>query len=200
MAQEWNIRPRGHDCTLCQTPLRDKEPCISVLRDDAAQGYLRLDCHPECWQRMARSWEPFSLWEGEYTLPPPPAAREAALKPESAEELLRRLVILDDPAMRNATYILAVMLERGKQLIERATRRDERGRLLRIYEDRPSGDTFIIIDPQLRLEQLGEVQQQVVALLSGTDTLAQEGDLSAPAEASAPVEESAPAKELRSES
>ena len=40
-----------------------------------------------------------------------------------------------------------------------------------MYEDRKQGDTFVILDPRLRLENLAEVQQQVVALLSGTKTL-----------------------------
>ena len=41
----------------------------------------------------------------------------------------------------------------------------------RVYEDRKNGDTFVILDPRLRMENLSEVQQQVVALLSGTKTL-----------------------------
>ena len=45
------------------------------------------------------------------------------------------------------------------------------GTIRRVYEDRKQGDTFVILDPRLRLENLAEVQQQVVALLSGTKTL-----------------------------
>ncbi|MBR4476091.1 MAG: hypothetical protein IKO87_00950, partial [Kiritimatiellae bacterium] len=37
--------------------------------------------------------------------------------------------------------------------------------------DRKNGDTFVILDPRIRLENLAEVQSQVVALLSGTKTL-----------------------------
>ena len=37
--------------------------------------------------------------------------------------------------------------------------------------DRKNGDTFVILDPRIRLENLSEVQQQVVALLSGTKSL-----------------------------
>ena len=33
MSQEWNIRSRGHVCTLCQKPLVDKTPVISALRE-----------------------------------------------------------------------------------------------------------------------------------------------------------------------
>jgi hypothetical protein len=64
MAQEWNIRPRGHVCSVCAQPLADKKPCVSVLRE-AGDAYERLDCHPACWQGLARDWERFSGWEGE---------------------------------------------------------------------------------------------------------------------------------------
>jgi len=71
-------------------------------------------------------------------------------------------------------YVLAVMLERGKQLIERDTKPHESGGILRIYEDKISGDTFVVLDPKLHLDKLAIVQQQVVALLSGTQTLGEE--------------------------
>jgi hypothetical protein len=68
-------------------------------------------------------------------------------------------------------YVLAVMLERSKILVERDTKELDDGSIRRIYEDRKQGDTFVILDPRLRLENLADVQQQVVALLSGTKTL-----------------------------
>ena len=98
---------------------------------------------------------------------------------------------LDDPAMKNVVYVLAVMLERSKILVERDAKELEDGTIRRVYEDRKQGDTFVILDPRLRLENLGEVQQQVVALLSGTKTLgevAQEEEAAEPA-AEAPADE-----------
>ena len=100
MSQEWNIKSRGHVCTICQKPLVDKAPVVSALKE-VPDGYERLDCHPECWKTAPRSWEPFSLWEGVYLAPPPPDARKEPLKKETADDLLRRLVSLDDPAMKN---------------------------------------------------------------------------------------------------
>ena len=94
-----------------------------------------------------------------------------SLKKEDAGELLRQLVTLDDPAMKNVVYVLAVMLERSKILVERDAKELEDGKIRRVYEDRKQGDTFVILDPRLRLENLAEVQGQVVALLSGTKTL-----------------------------
>lgn len=170
MAQEWNIRPRGHVCSVCAQPLVDKKPCVSVLRE-AEGAYERLDCHVSCWQSTPRDWEPFSVWEGEYEAPAPSSAKEEPVKKETAEGLLRRLITLEDPAMQNVVYVLAVMLERGKQLVERDAKPHESGGILRIYEHKKSGDTFVVLDPRLRLDRLGEVQQQVVALLSGTHSL-----------------------------
>ena len=169
MSQEWNIRSRGHFCSLCQKPLVDKTPVVSALRE-VAGGYERYDCHPECWKALPRDWEPFSQWDGVYYAPVRETKKEP-LKKEDAGELLRQLVTMDDPAMKNVVYVLAVMLERSKTLVERDAKELEDGSIRRVYEDRKQGDTFVILDPRLRLENLSEVQQQVVALLSGTKTL-----------------------------
>ncbi len=169
MSQEWNIRSRGHVCTVCQQPLLDKSLVVSALKD-TGEGYERFDCHPECWKAMERDWQPFSQWDGVY-LAPVREAKKEPLKKEDASELLRKLITLDDPAMKNVVYVLAVMLERSRILVERDAKRREDGLVRRVYEDRKNGDTFVILDPGLRLENLGEVQQQVVALLSGTKTL-----------------------------
>lgn len=167
MAQEWNIRPQGKFCTLCGKPFEDKQPCWSALREQP-EGYERIDMCLSCEATLPDDWSSFSAWETQYHAPQQRVERTEPLKKENAEELLRRLITLDDPAMQNAVYVLAVMLERSKQLIERGTRPHESGGLLRIYEHKATGDSFVVLDPQLQLNQIGGVQQQVVALLSGT--------------------------------
>ena len=97
--------------------------------------------------------------------------KKEPLKKEDAGELIRKLITLDDPAMKNVVYVLAVMLERSKILVERDAKDQSDGTIRRVYEDRKNGDTFVILDPRIRLENLAEVQAQVVALLSGTKTL-----------------------------
>ncbi len=169
MSQEWNIRSRGHVCTICSKPLVDRAPVVSALRE-VSDGYERFDCHPECWKTLERDWEPFSQWDGVYFAPVKEAKSEP-LKKEDAGELLRQLITLDDPTMKNVVYVLAVMLERSKILVERDRKELDDHTIRRVYEDRKQGDTFVILDPRLRLENLAEVQQQVVALLSGTKTL-----------------------------
>ena len=169
MSQEWNIRSRGHECSICGKPLVDKTPMVSALKETTG-GYERFDCHPECWKTMERDWEPFSFWDGVY-LAPTKEAKSEPLKKEDAGELLRQLITMDDPAMKNVIYVLAVMLERSKILVERDQKEQADGTIRRVYEDRKQGDTFVILDPRIRLENLAEVQGQVIALLSGTKTL-----------------------------
>ena len=118
--------------------------------------------------------------------------KKEPLKKEDAGELLRQLVTMDDPAMKNVVYVLAVMLERSKILVERDSKGLEDGTIRRVYEDRKQGDTFVILDPRLRLENLSEVQQQVVALLSGTKTLGEVSVEEETAAAEAPADEAQP--------
>ena len=193
MSQDWNIRARGHVCSVCEKPLVDKTLVISALRE-VAGGYERFDCHPECWKTMTRDWEPFSMWDGVY-LAPVKEEKKEPVKKEDAGELLRQLITLDDPAMKNVIYVLAVMLERAKILVERDAKEVGEGavrEIRRVYEDRKQGDTFVILDPRLRLDNIAEVQQQVVALLSGTKTLGEVAQVATEEGAETPAPDQTP--------
>ena len=87
--------------------------------------------------------------------------------------------------MKNVVYVLAVMLERSKILVERDAKEQPDHTIIRIYEHRRTGESFIVLDPRIRLENLGDVQGEVLALLSGTKTL---GEVSAEAEGVAAAE------------
>ena len=180
MAQEWNIRPRGQACAVCGQVFTSGQLCVSVLRE-TPELFERRDYHSGCWRDEKRDWQPFSMWEGAFEATPP-VVKEEPVKKETAETLLRHLITLEDPAMRNVVYVLAVMLERGKQLVERDAKPHESGGILRVYEDRKTGDIFTVLDPKLRMDEIGDVQKQVVALLSGTPHLQQPA-----AESPAPV-------------
>ncbi len=165
MSHEWNIRPRGRGCAACSTQFADGQECVSALFE-AENGYDRSDLCLPCWERRTDGGKPFSLWQGVFTAPGEARVKAEPLHRETAEMLLRRLVALEDPANLNVVYVLAVMLERKRILVERDAKPHEGGGILRIYEHRPTGDTFIVLDPQLKLDEIGEVQRQVVGLLS----------------------------------
>ena len=161
--QEWDIKPRAAVCGKCQKPFADHQEYVSRLTY-GAEGYARLDCCAACWSAAESVPQVVSVWHGVFEMPPP--APPEALKKETAESLLRVLVEKNDPANANVMFILAVMLERRRMLVERDVRKDDGGKLVRVYEHRKTGDTFIITDPQLHLDQIEHVQAEVMAMLS----------------------------------
>ena len=67
----------------------------------------------------------------------------------------------------NACYVLAAMLERKRVLKQVKTEsRDGESRIL-IYEQGTTGDVFVVPEPQLRLDELDAVQNEVAQLLRG---------------------------------
>ena len=113
---------------------------------------------------MARDWEPFSVWDGVY-FAPVKAPKSEPVKKEDAGELLRQLIALDDPTMQNVVYVLAVMLERKRILVERAMKTAPDGTLVHIYEHRRSGDILLVADPRLTDAEIPGVQQEIERLL-----------------------------------
>jgi hypothetical protein len=61
--------------------------------------------------------------------------------------------------------VLAAMLERKRILKQIQIEDRDRGRVL-IYEHVKSGDVFVVPDPQLRLDELENVQREVAGLMT----------------------------------
>jgi len=103
-----------------------------------------------------------SHWQGTYEAPPP--VQPDAIQKATAEGLLRKLLETGDKRWREASYILAVMLERKRILKVKEQIKEEDGRVF-VYEQPKSGDLFTIPDPNLKMEELEQVQIEVAALL-----------------------------------
>ncbi len=199
MAQDWSIQARSHSCQGCARGFADGEACLSALYRDPP-GFVRLDLCVSCWQERERdpqSDPPFSLWKSIYQSPPPP--EEEPLKKETAESLLRRLLEQEDPADIPVLYILALMLERKKMLLEQDVQVDDDGTLRRIYEYRGTGEVFVIVDPRFDLDALESVQQQVVMLLGAGDAAAAKAEEAARQASAAGGDEDAPDTDLAGE-
>lgn len=191
---EWNIQSRAHACEACGKAFADREIYHTLLSEERIE-LRRSDICAGCWQQQfsegARDRKGFiSYWQGVYEAPPPPTD---PIQRETAETLLRKLVEQNDPRYVPAGYILAVMLERKRVLkVKEQVVRD--GRRTFIYEQPKTGDVFTITDPNLRLDQLEQVQRDVAALLehglnppavdlpasSAANAVAHSSDLAAP--------------------
>ena len=168
MAHEWNIRPRGSLCEACQRPFEEGETCVSSIRQERDAGgapvLVRSDRCRAC-ASAAPATDAISVWQSPYHAPEPPPPDPAPK--QTVESLLRRLMEGDDAAERQpAIYILAVMLERKRVLVERDVRAQPDGTVMRLYEHRRTGEAILVIDPGLRLDQLEPVQREIADLLS----------------------------------
>ncbi len=162
MLSEWEIKARSRHCAQTQEAFEDGATIYTLLFQDRT-GFRREDISEKAWQQIKESVAPFSFWKSKFQAPPP-AAPEPMPK-ESVEDLLRRLVSEDLPEHLNARYVLAILLERKRTLKQVDFRETAEGKIL-IYEHAKTGEAFIIPDPQLRLDQLDSVQQQIYSLLA----------------------------------
>lgn len=164
MTQDWDIKSRSTACTACNATFDDGQSYLSALFAGTA-GYERGDFCEDCWKTREAELSPYSSWKGVYRIPP--AGPEDPLKKETAETLLRKLMEDEDPRNEGVIYILAVMLERKKTLVEKDVTVDDTGTVHRVYEHRQTGETFLILDPQLKLDQIEGVQIRVIEMLGG---------------------------------
>ena len=162
--EPWSIKSRAHACSITEQKFEDGERFYTVLfPDPESSGYLRKDFSEEAWEQRDESDEkPFSFWNSIYQAPTKEESVEVT--EESPEDLLRRLVEEDESHTENVRYILAVMLERKKLLVEADSQTTPTG-VIRIYEHRKTGDVFIVKDPNIPLSEIENVQQEIVDLL-----------------------------------
>jgi hypothetical protein len=166
LAEIWHIRSRGRECAASRRPFVAGEAIVTALYPDPeSSGYLRRDYCLEAWNDLAAAAAapPFSSWRTTYS------AAAGGDKPqdtekEPPEDFLRRLVEEDADHTENTRYILAVMLERKKILRETDTQRTPNG-ILRIYENRKSGEVYIVKDPDIPLSQVDAIQQEILLFL-----------------------------------
>jgi hypothetical protein len=160
--ESWQIKRRSDLCAGTNEPFADKEEIMTRLlfKDDE---YVREDFKLSYWNEHKPD-HGLSSWKGIFRVPPPPTE---VMKKENAETLLRKLVAREDADDINAIYILAVMLERKKILVEKDVQIREDQTKVRVYEHKKSGETFLVIDPELKLAEIEKVQDAVVGLLGG---------------------------------
>jgi hypothetical protein len=168
---EWEIASRGSRCSRTGVAFKPNESFYTILFELPDGGFRREDFSEQAWIEYDHSSQekPFSFWKSRYQPPPPP--EEETLPTQSAEMLLRTLLSSPEPTQQaeNTCYILALMLERKRTLRQVDSKRSG-NRLLLIYEHAKTGEVFIVKDPQLRLDEIEDVQREVSAILNGAPT------------------------------
>jgi hypothetical protein len=159
LLNDWAIKHRADACNATGRRFLSGEYFYTLLFRES-DGYRREDLSEEAWSNRNQNIQPFSFWKTRYE-PLPPVTEP--LPKEDAEQLFRRLIASERPPAA-ACYVLAAMLERKRILKQIKTENAQNGHVL-IYEHGASGDVFIVTDPQLRLTELENVQNEVAQLL-----------------------------------
>jgi hypothetical protein len=158
MRADWEIKSRAHRCARTGREFEEGMFFYTLLVREG-DGFLREDLCEEAWAERNENIQPFSFWRSKYEPPAPPPPE--AMERDDAEGLLRSLIAQNDPSRRNACYILALMLER-KRLLRPVASNDAD---VLVYEHAATGETLVISNPRLSLEQIPDVQREVGALL-----------------------------------
>lgn len=164
MIQNWSIRTRSHHCSLSERPFVEGEVFHTAIYFDAeTSGYLRRDVALDVWKQEVSERKPIAYWKTTYT-PNIVEAKPEVTSKESAMALLQRFIEEDEPATENARYILALMLERKRILAPTATKEVD-GQKMLFYENKKTSEVYIVRDPELRLDELAQLQDEVAMLL-----------------------------------
>ena len=188
---DWNLRSRAHACMKCAAPfvagvpvrtavLPFEAPLVSELfaerlAEEAASvaagavpkphpAYARLDFCDACWRALPAETPWISAWRSVYE---PPAAEPADPVKKADHESLLRALLEGDDVQNNLPeiYLLAILLERRRILVERRVTTAPDGVRVHIYEHRRSGDILLIADPSLTVAQIPETQARIERLL-----------------------------------
>jgi len=157
----WEVKARSHVCSATGEPFMEGQTIVSRLFP-TIDGLVRDDFEVSQWDKKKEEASKF-FWKTTYH--PPAPKEEAPFREENALEAVVDLIEANDPANTNTIFILAAMLERKRLWIEKATQRDEEGRRIRIYEQKDGGETYFIVDPEIGLEDLVNLQNDVALKL-----------------------------------
>lgn len=162
--ESWHIKSRTHTCVVTGKHFADGEVIVAaIFPDPESSGWLRKDYSLDGWEQSKEERVgQFSHWKTQYKAPV--ASEKLEVSKESPIDLLRRLVEEEEEHTEKVRFILAVMLERQKVLVEKDTQAVPSG-ILRVYEHRKEGDVFLIKDPNIALDQVEDMQQEVIDLL-----------------------------------
>lgn len=164
MIQNWQIRSRAHVCALSSRPFEEGETFYTAIYfDPETSGYMRRDVALDVWKQELSERKPIAYWKTTYSPQIVEEKPEMATK-ENAMSLLQRFIEEDEPRTENARYILVLMLERKRVLSPTAIKDTETGKML-FYEAKKTGEVFMVRDPELRLDELVQVQDEVAFLL-----------------------------------
>lgn len=150
----WDLKACSGRCIRCNRPFTDGDFYWCRLSIDG-DGPRREDFCVGCWD----SQKGFSSWKGRYKLVPE-KKEEEPLKEPISKQLLKKYLDSTERLHQCLCYVLAILLERNKTFLPRPS---TKGHL--VYEDRDTGETYILTDPGLTVTELDKIEVELQELL-----------------------------------
>lgn len=158
----WKIRAHDHRCSLTGKPFEEGDVIYSRLRNtDDPEVFEREDFCERAWEEACLRPGSYSFWRSVYhrRLAADPSAGHS-IWPSDAEARLFRLLEENDPSTETTRFFLALNLER-KRILRRLGSEMRADRVVLLYEHLASGEIYLIPDPQLSLQQMSHLHENV---------------------------------------
>lgn len=167
---DWEIQEISKSCSECQQVFGQGDDFYTFLALTAENKMSRHDLCLKCAETSRSSWlgrtDLYSCWQGKYSFEQV-EVKTQPLPYERFEAALRRYIVSQEPKDQKFTYVLALLLERKKILIHRESIiKDEEKKNFLVYEHSQTGETFVVEDPRLSLNQVDEFQKELKDLLA----------------------------------
>lgn len=128
-------------------------------------GPRREDYCEKCWEGLVSfdSSKEYSYWQGRFKLIPFPM--EEKIEEPLLKRLLKKWIDSTERLHHCFCYIITLNLERSKTFQAKPSLKDAQGKEKLVYEDKNTGETYILEDPGLTLEKLDEVEKELQDML-----------------------------------
>lgn len=159
----WDIKGCNGKCIKCSKSFNDNELFYCRLFVEK-EGPRREDYCTDCWAGRTESAASHSSWQGKYKLEPLKIEEEPIEEP-LLKHLLKKWIHSTERLHQCFCYVLVILLERNRTFSEKPSIKEQDGRVQLVYEDKDTGETYVIEDPHLNLTELNNIESQLQTML-----------------------------------
>ena len=165
LERQWKLSTRKPYCSHTGEAFEEGRPFYTaIFWNDEAGEFQREDYTEFAWNIIRDDIMPFSFWRSTFEPPSPENRRNEVVDKDDAESILRHMIEENDPETVKTRYLLALILERKKILVP-IDSQDKDGQRYIIYKRRKTEEIFIVVDPNLEMQEIPAIQDAVFAAL-----------------------------------
>lgn len=159
----WDIKGCSGKCIKCNKDFDNEEIfCCRLFLEET--GPMREDYCMNCWNVRTDSPKGYSNWQGRYRSQPQEIEEEPVKEP-IAKQLLKKWLHSTERLHQCFCYVLALLLLRNRTFSEKPKIMGSDGKERLVYEDKDTGETYILEDPCLTINELTQIEGQLQGML-----------------------------------